>query len=552
MHESGKPIKMSLRKLTLLITLLALLIAPASSRAQAFDARIAAMSLEEKVGQMMVVSFYGSILPEDAQALLQTWKPGGVVLLPSNLIAPQQITRLTNSIQQTIVDAGAPPAFIMVDQEGGIISRLQDGFTQWPVPMLLTATQNPDLAYRFGGSLAEELRAVGINMNLAPVADLHTNPANPVIGRRSFGSDAELVAPMVAEVVAGLQGGEVLATVKHFPGHGDTSVDSHLELPSLPYTWDQLRRREIVPFQAAIEGDVGAVMVGHLALPAIEPNETLPASLSPVVVTGLLREELGYEGIIITDALDMDAIDLMYSTSEAALLAVQAGNDLILLGAHISPQQQIEAMQAVVEAVRAGEIREERIDQSVRRILEAKARLRVMEWQPLIPELAQERIRADEHAALIPMLFQEGITVVRDGNALVPLRGEGLMIYPATRPSLWQACQMDGYRGLGISLYPSEAEIETALDAASRADTIVLFTQNLHENIALRRLAAQLPASRTAIVALWSHEDLTYVPAVSTYIAAYSPLLQAQEPICAILQGEQRAQGTLSAAIPYP
>jgi beta-N-acetylhexosaminidase len=231
-------------------------------------------------------------------------------------------------------------------------------------------------------------------------------------------------------------------------------------------------------------------------------------------------------------------------------LAVAAGNDLILLGAHVSPQAQIEAMQTIVDAVRAGEISEERIDESVRRILLAKQRFRVLEWQPLIPVLAEDRIRADEHAALIPQLFQEGITLVRDGSNLVPLRGAGVMIYPATQPSLWEACQIEGYRGLGISLYPSESEIATAIDSASRADTVVLFTQNLHENDALRTLATQLPAGRTVVVALWSHEDLSFVPAVSSYLAAYSPLRQAQEPLCNILRGEYPAEGVLSAAIP--
>ncbi len=542
---------MSLRELILSFLLFCLL-APSSVQTQSIDDRVAAMSLEEKVGQMMVISFYGAALPADVVDLLQTWQPGGVVLLPSNLIDPSQITTLTNSIQQTLVDGGAVPAFIMVDQEGGIISRLQDGFTQWPVPMLLTATQNPDLAYRFGGSIAEELRAVGINMNLAPVADLHTNPDNPIIGRRSFGTEAQFVAPMVAEVVQGLQGGEVLATVKHFPGHGDTSTDSHIELPIVPYQWEQLLTREIIPFQQAIDAEVGAIMVGHLALPAIEPDGTLPASLSSIVVTDLLRGELGYEGIIITDALDMDAIDLTYGSSEAARLAVLAGNDLILLGAHVGIQQQIAAMQTVVESVRAGEISEVQIDASVRRILQAKERFRVLEWQPLLPVLAEERINADEHQALITALFEEGITLVRDGSALIPLHGTGLMIYPATRPSLWEACRVDGYRGMGVSLYPTENEIATAVSEASRADTVVIFTQNLHENIALRHLAEQLPANRTIVVALWSHEDLYFLPGVSTYLAAYSPLLQAQAPICAILRGERRAGGILSAAIPYP
>lgn len=509
-------------------------------------AQLARMSLEQKAAQMAVVSFFGTELPYDVQEFLAQWQPGAVVLLPRNLDTPEQMTRLTNAIQQQLIDSGGLPAFITVDQEGGIISRLQEGFTRWPVPSLLTATQNPQLAYRFGEALAEELRAVGFNMNLAPVADLHTNPVNPVIGRRAFGSFPQQVAPMVAAVVQGMQANGVLATLKHFPGHGDTFTDSHIELPTLPYSPAQLANRELIPFVASIEAGAGAVMVAHLSMPVIEPDVRLPSSLSENVVTNLLREGMEYEGLIVTDALDMDAVDRQYSTPEATVRAVQAGHDLIILGAHISPQAQAAAMQALVDAVHSGEIAEARLDESVRRILRAKAAYGVLGWQPLDPDTARERIARDEHEALIPELFAQGITLVMDGPGLVPLPDSSLFVYPATRPSLWQACQPSPWQPMGVSLYPTQAEMDAVAQAARNVEGVVVFTQNVADNTAQQNLVALLDPGQTLVVALWSPYDLQSLPTIGSYLVSYSPLLQANEALCAILHGEQPARGVLS------
>ncbi|MEO1165251.1 MAG: glycoside hydrolase family 3 N-terminal domain-containing protein [Chloroflexota bacterium] len=236
------------------------------------------LTLEQKVAQMMIVSIFGPAVNEPAAAMIRTWQPGAIVLLPSNLENPAQITRLTNEIQTITLENGTIPAFITVDQEGGIIARLDEGFTDWPVPSLLTATGNTDLAYAFGQALATELRAVGINMNLAPVADLQSEIDNPVIGRRAFGDDPVQVSPIVASVIAGMQDTNVLATAKHFPGHGATTVDSHLELPVLPFTAEELFNRELLPFTTAIENaSVGAIMMSHIHFPTFDPDEALPS-----------------------------------------------------------------------------------------------------------------------------------------------------------------------------------------------------------------------------------------------------------------------------------
>jgi len=523
-------------------------ITPAQSQLPDVDALVSQMSLPQKVAQMFMVSFFGPALHESAQDLLEDWQPGGVVLLPSNLGTPEQITTLTNDIQRVLVDSGAVPALIAVDQEGGIIARLKDGFTEWPVPMLLTATQNPDLAYQFGQAVAAEMQAVGINMNLAPVADLHTNPQNPIIGRRSYGTFPEQVNPILAAVVQGMESGGVLAAAKHFPGHGDTGVDSHLTLPVINANRQMLFDRELLPFQSLIDVNIASVMVGHLSLPELEQGEGLPASLSQRIITDLLRTDLAYSGLIMTDALDMDAIDTVYSAEEAVLMAIEAGNDVILVGAHIGPQIHRRAMQAVVDAVANGYIAEARIDESLRRILKTKARFGLLHWQPLEPEQASVRINIASSSQLIDSIFAQGITVVH-GDEDLPLSGRVTFIYPGNRFSLWSACQADEWSPISVSDFPTDFEIEAARIAAQQAEHIVVFTQNIKDNAQQQALIESLPPEKTWVIALQAPDDIHYIAPIRGYIVTYSPLKPAHEAVCSILHGERPATGSLAIAL---
>lgn len=516
-------------------------------RAQSIDERLAAMSLEQKVGQMFMTSFYGHPLNEAARQLIAEAQPGAIVLFPSNIGTPEEITRLTNSAQQIMAEQGAPPLLIAVDQEGGIIAHLDDGFTRWPVPSLLAATQDETLIYQVGQAVAAELRAVGINMNLAPIADLLTNPNNPIIGRRAWGDDPALVGPALQAYIAGLQSGGVLATAKHFPGHGDTAEDSHTSLPVLNLNRARLDTLELAPFRATIEAQVGAIMVAHIAFPTLDPDPARPASLSGAVVQGLLREELGYDGIIMTDALDMDAIDLVYSPEAAALEAVRAGHDLIAIGAHVSPEAQMRAVRAVVEAVHNGEIAESRIDASVRRILSAKEQTGLLAWQPLEPNAASARIALESHASLVTELFRAGIALAYDDAGLLDESiAETAVIYPASQASLQAACTAVArgpVRWVGVSRYPSDEEIAWARDAANRSQRTIVFTENVAENPQQRALVQTLPAAQTVVVALASPFDLWHLPRPAAYVIVYSPLRAAYEPLCSILMDHAPARG---------
>ncbi|MEO8397688.1 MAG: glycoside hydrolase family 3 protein, partial [Chloroflexota bacterium] len=346
------------------------------------DAIIASMSLEHKVAQMFLVTLHGSVLTEIGAEDLRTWQPGGVVLFETNNGNPASMTKLINAFQSTITEAGGFPMLVSVDQEGGVVTRLTDGFTMFPAPILITAAGD-DMAYKVGQASATELSAVGINMNLAPVADLETYKDNPIIFRRAWGSDPNIAGDAVAAFIRGSESLNVLATAKHFPGHGESRQDSHGTLPTIDLPLDRLESVEFVPFEKAISANVAAIMVGHLYMPALEPTPGLPASLSHAVITGILREQMGYNGLIVTDALDMNAVDLNFNFYDAAVMAVNAGVDLLAMGPGIGQQVFEAAMQRVVDDVRAGKIPESRIDESVRRILETKKQYGILNWQPL-------------------------------------------------------------------------------------------------------------------------------------------------------------------------
>lgn len=534
--------------LLLVVSPLSLSFTKSQSSESDIEMIIAQMTLEQKVGQLFMVNLFGEDLTYAGLDVLQIWQPGAVLLMENNITTPDRIATLTNSYQQAIIDAGGIPLFIATDQEGGLIQRLREGFTIFPVPMLLTATADSDLIMRTGQAMADELRAVGVNMNLAPVADLNTNINNPIIGRRSAGNVIELVNPMLRAFIDGLQAHNVMATVKHFPGHGDTFADSHVELPIISADRERLFAVELPPFIASIESGVGAVMVSHIWFTAIDPQENVPSSLSYNVVTGLLREELGFEGIIMTDALDMDAIDTVYGSAQASIRAIQAGVDLIAIGANVGEARQMETMQAVVNAVRAGEISETQIDESVRRILQAKADYGVLDWTPLTP--TDLSLDPSSNEALITEIFQSGVTVAYDENNLVPLAEDQSIgiIYPANRASVRRECgdYQEDIRWLAVSDSPSQSEIDSAVALSNQVDNVVVFTRNAYYDNAQIRLVNSLPRERTIVVALHSVYDWLRFPNIGAYMVTYSPLDPAIPASCAILFGELPVLGQLS------
>lgn len=326
------------------------------------------MTLKQKIGRLCMFGFDGPVPPSSLLGVLQEWGLGGVILMGSNLKSPLQILELTRALQERAAD---PPLFIGVDQEGGRVSRLKPPFTQFPPAARLGALGSEEIVRTVGGVIGKELRAVGINVDFAPVLDVHTNPDNPVIGDRAFAADPDLVARMGIAFSQGLQAEGVSATGKHFPGHGDTSTDSHLDLPVVHHPKDRLTRVELHPFRRAIEAGLSMLMSAHVLCPALDPG--VPATLSPRILTELLRNEMGFEGIIVSDDLSMEAIAGRWSVEEAACRFIEAGGDLILMANNAGAQQSI--LHTLLNAVESNRLPEARLEASLGRVLKVKKRL---------------------------------------------------------------------------------------------------------------------------------------------------------------------------------
>ena len=345
---------------------------------------LAAMSLREKIGQLFIIRpdalestltleqindnyQYGvTVCSEAMRAALATYPVGGVAVFGKNLEAPEQLQALLGDLQAS----SAVPLFTAVDEEGGRIARIahNEAFASVHYDSMeaVGATGDPQAARQAGTAIAGYLKPYGFNLDFAPVADVNSNPANIVIGDRSFGSDPAMVAQMVAAAVSGLQDAGIIACIKHFPGHGDTAADTHAGFVAVTKTWEQLEPVELIPFRAGIDAGVGMVMVAHITMENVS-DDGLPASLSADIIDGRLRGTLGYDGVVIVDAMSMGAIANNYPSAQAAVLVIQAGADIVLM-----PYSLPEAFDALVQAVENGEISEARIDQSVLRILTLK------------------------------------------------------------------------------------------------------------------------------------------------------------------------------------
>ncbi len=387
------------------------------------------MTLREKIGQLLLVGFHGTDVPEELRAFIAEGRIGGVILFARNVESPAQVARLTASLQDIAREAGLPPLWISIDQEGGMVARLTEGVALMPGNMAVAATGDPSLAYEAALVAGRELRALGINMNYAPVLDVNNNAANPVIGVRSYGESPERVAAFGAEAIRGHAAAGVAATAKHFPGHGDTSVDSHLDLPLVGHDRARLDAVELAPFRRAIAEGVDLIMTAHVRFPAIEPNG-LPATLSPAVLTGLLRGELGFDGIITTDCMEMKAIADFYGTVEASVLAVAAGADQVLVSHTL--EQQRGALRALEAAVLDGRIPAERIEAAARRSLRLKAARGVLvsgvsgaaaAEAGIGAELTLDLVGCEAHLAVARGISERSVTLVRNRGGVLPLQG---------------------------------------------------------------------------------------------------------------------------------
>ena len=388
------------------------------------EAVLDTLSLEQKLAQLFITDAYGSLkgeAPDERARLLDRVEKFGVGGVLFSTGDAERQAAMTRELQAR----AALPLVIAQDMENGVGMRLE-GTTAFPKAMALGAVGDTALAYVMGHHIAAEARAIGVHYNFAPVADINNNPFNPVINVRSFGENPRAVAALTSATLRGMQDGGLIATAKHFPGHGDTDIDSHDALPLLPFPRERLDAIELLPFREAIAAEVRSVMTGHLAVPALEPDASVPATLSPNVISGLLRDELGFRGLIVTDGLDMGGITNGFGPGEAAVSAIEAGVDLLIL-----MRDEYAARDALLGAIRDGRITEERIDASVRRVLRAKEWLGLHRAADASNKNLRARLFTDlappdstllrRGAALAEHIAERSLTLLRNDRSLLPL-----------------------------------------------------------------------------------------------------------------------------------
>ncbi|HZX45854.1 MAG TPA: beta-N-acetylhexosaminidase [Clostridia bacterium] len=347
----------------------------AENQEAALDSLLEGMTPEEKVGQLLMVGIEGTELDGDTAKFLKERRIGGVILFGRNIQSVEQAAALTEALKGLETGPGGVGMLIGTDQEGGRVNRLPGERGKFPSAKALAADGGPERVREAAGEMAAQLKEMGINLNFAPILDINSNPNNPVIGDRAFGSDPETVSKMGLAFIRGTLDQGIIPVAKHFPGHGDTLVDSHTDLPVVENTMDRLQSFELVPFKKAVEGGIPAIMSAHMLLPQIDSDN--PATLSPEIIGGILRERLGFDGVVVSDDLDMGAITKLYSPGEAAVRAVKAGIDIVLIG-H-TRDNMASVFDALAEALRSGEIDQETIDRAVKRVLVLKERFGLVE-----------------------------------------------------------------------------------------------------------------------------------------------------------------------------
>jgi beta-N-acetylhexosaminidase len=570
--------------------------APAAAKDRWIEKKIRHMTLEDKIGQLFVANVYGESAdttnPADVAAnqamygpeirnaddLVDRYKLGGIIYFrwTNNLRAPRQIAHLSNGIQRAALDQPARiPMLISTDQEQGVVSRVWAPATEFPGNMALGATRRTGDAFAAYRVTARELDALGINQNFAPVADVNVNPLNPVIGVRSFGENPQLVSDMTAAAVSGTQGAGVSATLKHFPGHGDTVTDSHTGVPWIFHTKEQWEAIDAPPFRAGIAAGADMVMTAHVVMPLLQSDCDVdtqqgcdPATLDPEILTGLLREELGYHGVVITDALNMAGVREKYGDERIPVLALKAGADMPMMVDTTTDTVSLDvAYNAVLNAVRSGELSERRIDKSVRRVLELK-RHRGLFRDPFVSEQsAPEKLGTPGHLAAAATVGDHSVTLVKNDAGLLPLTADAARKVLVTgyrsvsdtlnaQPAAHLAAAL-GERGLTTELFetgtaPDDATIASAAAKAAASDLVVVATANASGSAAQRNLVAALlgTGKPVVVVATRNPYDIASLTEAPTYLATYSWTAPAMQAVARVLLGEVNPVGKLPVRIP--
>ena len=534
---------------------------------------LASLTLREKVGQMVnvwVLGDYTNTRDSSFAEVLRWIRDDHVGGVSMSLGSPIEVAEKINAMQR----AARVPLLVGADLEpnlgrleGGVFTHyLMDagGATVFPNAMAIAATGREQDAYDVGRATGREAKAVGILMNFAPVVDVNNNPANPVINTRSFGEDARRVAALSAAFVKGSQDAGVIATIKHFPGHGDTDVDSHVGLPLVNASLARLDSVELVPFEAGIDAGAAMVMTAHIALPAVQGDSTTPATLAPKIITGLLRDRLHFGGLAITDAMTMGGIGKGYTTEESSVLAVKSGADVLL-----KPSDPTKAVDAVVQAVERGEISRARIDSSVRRVLELKARTGVA-FHPIVPlDTLRDVVGAPEHRTLAADIAARSVTLLRDRDSLVPVPAGARTVLVQYMPEtelragrvFSAAVRQEVPKGRVFKIGPTvaAATLDSIALAAQGADRVIVATY-------VRRIEGEgrfaIPANvaswidslstreKVIVVSLGNPYLLRQFPRVGSYLVTYGVADVLERAAASAVLGRTPISGSVPVSLP--
>jgi beta-N-acetylhexosaminidase len=527
------------------------------------------MSLEEKVAQLVMPRAQGMFISEDSDEfqrlarLVRERKVGGVVFFQGDVFETSYLINKLQSCADT-------PLLISADFEHGAAMRI-DRSTSFPFNMAVGATRDPQLAYEMGRITAEEGRALGVHQDYAPVVDVNSNPLNPVINVRSFGEDPRLVSEMADAFIKGMHDGRMISTAKHFPGHGDTEIDSHSDLPVVMSDREHLDKFELAPFRDAIDHGVMSIMVAHLSIPAFDTVKGIPSTLSPNVVSKLLKNELHFTGLIVTDAMTMRSVTKAHSPAEAAVLAVKAGNDIIL-----TPQDDDAAIDALSAAVKRGEISSQRIDESVRKVLAAKAWLGLNRNRYVQADTAFAVVGSKEHQWVAREIARRSITLVKNEMNLVPLEESGakkvaiLIVSDDAMPTTGDRFVRQFRQrypesfGLRVDARSNEEEYDSVYKELERSEMVVcpiyLRVRSGQGTVGLRSaqktfLERVLNLGKPTIaVSFGNPYVLTEIEDMGSYLCAYSDADASVEAVVEAMFGEIDVGGKLPITIPdlYP
>jgi len=505
------------------------------------------MDIKKKIGQLIVAGFDGFVVNEHIRNLIIYHNVGNIILFERNCQNPEQVFKLVQELQKLAVEHNGVPLFVTIDQENGIVNRIYDGVTNFPGNMAQSVGATLEESAKIAEYTGIGLKALGVNFNLAPTLDVNNNPKNPVIGNRSFSDSADVVAERAVYAIRGYEHAGIIATAKHFPGHGDTDLDSHLALPTVNHDRARLDAVELLPFKKAIENGIPALMSAHIVFPALDESG-VPATLSKKILTDLLRAELGFDGVLMTDCMEMKAIDDLYGTAKSTPLAIKAGADLICLS-H-SENKQIAAIEEVKSLLVSDSELRERIEESYHRVIRLKNEYNITamlattyddavkqlyqsEYEQLADRISKTSIQINDADGLIPITVKKVLVIAPDGRALTG--ADGLRQIPNFATYL--AEQLDDCTAVKITNSPTADEIAEIVGQLDEFELVIIGTHNALFVAEQEHLVRKIIEKNKQIILipLRNPHDQELFPEIKSVVIPYEYTVRSMKTLAGVL-----------------